>query len=551
MLRDVARTRRAAYSETRVRSSLNREVDMQPSADVLAIFAHPDDETFSSGGTFAALTDAGHAVTLVCATRGEVGEISDPALATPETLAAVREQELRSAMEIVGVDDIRFLDFRDSGMAGTDENHDPRAFVNADDQHVIAQLAAILRELRPAIVITFGPDGIYGHPDHLKIHRVATEAVVRYGSTVAHGPALYYQAIPRERIIEMAKRDRGPFSQMSEEELARFGVPLAEITTVIDVSAQYDRKLAAIGAHKTQFPTDGPFSELPPDEVRSFLATERFQLVDVPWDTVPGDPLLAAVGVPVARCCGWEPGRERRSTYRALSVDEWADRALRRARRGRLDRRAVGRRATAWPTSAAGGSTANAARSGRCAASFTTRPMILERQMPRPRGCPSGCEDGEPSENLAAGLELSSCQARVCRLPCHPERSRGTSHSMERSQRECAYPIPRASSDLHPGEIAMRDHDVYILSNASKTLYIGMTNNLEVRWDAHRRKTGSGFTRAYNVTMLVYVETYTDPLSAIAREKQLKNWTRAKKIALIEKSNPQWLDLSADRIPEI
>jgi len=80
----------------------------------LAILAHPDDEAFGAAGSFATLTDDGARVTLVCATRGEVGEISDPALATPETLGAVREKELFTAMSKVGVSDVRFLDYRDS-----------------------------------------------------------------------------------------------------------------------------------------------------------------------------------------------------------------------------------------------------------------------------------------------------------------------------------------------------------------------------------------------------------------------------------------------------
>jgi putative endonuclease len=92
----------------------------------------------------------------------------------------------------------------------------------------------------------------------------------------------------------------------------------------------------------------------------------------------------------------------------------------------------------------------------------------------------------------------------------------------------------------------MRDYYVYILSNVSRTLYIGVTSNLEVRIDAHKRNMNAGFTRDFNVTMLVYVEQFANPDDAIAREKQLKNWNRAKKIALIERANPEWKDLAAD-----
>jgi putative endonuclease len=92
----------------------------------------------------------------------------------------------------------------------------------------------------------------------------------------------------------------------------------------------------------------------------------------------------------------------------------------------------------------------------------------------------------------------------------------------------------------------MRDFFVYILSGPAQTIYVGMTNNLERRVWQHREKTTDGFTKRYNVTMLVYVETYSDPGTAIAREKQLKKWSRAKKVALIESLNPNWLDLSAE-----
>ena len=104
---------------------------------LLAIFAHPDDEAFGTGGTLACYAATGAEVTLVCATRGEVGEIADPSYATRETLGQVREGELRCAAETVGVREVIFLGYRDSGMAGTAENRDPRAFVNAPAEEVV------------------------------------------------------------------------------------------------------------------------------------------------------------------------------------------------------------------------------------------------------------------------------------------------------------------------------------------------------------------------------------------------------------------------------
>jgi putative endonuclease len=91
-----------------------------------------------------------------------------------------------------------------------------------------------------------------------------------------------------------------------------------------------------------------------------------------------------------------------------------------------------------------------------------------------------------------------------------------------------------------------QDFYVYIMSNVSKTLYIGVTNNLERRVHEHRAKSRPGFTQRYNVTMLVHMEHFNDPTSAIEREKVLKGWKRDRKLALITSQNPGWLDLAAD-----
>lgn len=263
---------------------------------LLAIYAHPDDEAFSVGGTFAAFTDRGGVVTLVSATRGEAGEISDAELATQETLGDVREGELRDAMRQVGVSDIRFLGYRDSGMRGTNDNDDPRAFINADDLVLKEQLLEIIRAIGPDIVVTFGEDGIYGHPDHVKIHLATTAAFADYASDSTAGaeqarPMLYYTAVPRERMQEMAKRTTGPFVNMTPEELAQLGTPEDMITTHIDVSDQYDRKLAALLAHRSQFGPQGPLSELPAEMVREMLSTERFRRVPFGDQDDGRDPL--------------------------------------------------------------------------------------------------------------------------------------------------------------------------------------------------------------------------------------------------------------------
>lgn len=240
---------------------------------LVTVFAHPDDETFSVGGSVAAAVDAGLQVAAVCATRGEVGEIADPSLATPETLGLVREAELRAACAELGVHDVRFLGYRDSGMEGTPENADPRAFANATDDEVVGRIAAILRELRPAVVVTFEPGGVYGHPDHKKISRCATAAY-----DLVPGQRLFYAGPARstfETLITGMKAagvgEEFPFA-LGEA----FGVADEDITTVVDVRAQLARKKRALARHRTQI---NPWLASLTDEwLDRLLAEEAFGL---------------------------------------------------------------------------------------------------------------------------------------------------------------------------------------------------------------------------------------------------------------------------------
>src|SRR5512136_839916 len=175
------------------------------SQTLLALFAHPDDEAFGTGGTIAHYATDGTCVTLVCATRGEVGEIAEGTGATPQTLGEVRENELRCAAETMGVREVIFLGYRDSGMAGTPENQHPQAFVNAPAEEVVRQLVEIIRRVRPEVVVTFEPHGGYGHPDHIAIHNYTVAAFhaaadgARYPDLGAPWQAerLFYTALPR------------------------------------------------------------------------------------------------------------------------------------------------------------------------------------------------------------------------------------------------------------------------------------------------------------------------------------------------------------------
>lgn len=267
---------------------------------ILAIFAHPDDEAFSSGGTIACYAETGVDVILVCATRGEAGEISDPGFATPETLGQVREDELRCAAEAMGIKDLIFLDYRDSGMAGTPENKHPRAFMNAPAETVISTLVEIIRHVQPQIIVTFEPNGGYGHPDHIAIHNhtvSAFHAAADPSYKPSAGPAwntkrLYYTAIPRSFFMDMRSRlvslgeDTSEFDQMlSKQE----GWPDEAVHVTMDVSSTVEDKWEALCCHRTQFGPGNLFRRLPEEDAKQLMSKEYFSLA---WpEPAPGTEL--------------------------------------------------------------------------------------------------------------------------------------------------------------------------------------------------------------------------------------------------------------------
>ena len=246
---------------------------------LLVALAHPDDESLISG------TIARYAsrmpVTMLCATRGEVGEIAPGTGATRETLGAVREQELRDACKLLGVDDVRFLTYRDSGMQGTPENDDPRNFARADAERVAGEILAIIEQVRPKVVVTWDETGGYGHPDHVAMHERTLGAFDKLHDVGQSGApdALYYMAIPISEFVRVMSEMRARGIDVGEppgggEAVA--SMPRAEANCVIEVSDEYELKRQALRAHKTQLDTFGPFTNMPPDLERSFFGREYF-----------------------------------------------------------------------------------------------------------------------------------------------------------------------------------------------------------------------------------------------------------------------------------
>ena len=248
---------------------------------IVGLFAHPDDEGFGSGGTLAMLARHGHSITIVCATNGDVGEISDPDLATPETLGSVRKSELRCAMKVTGIHDIRFLDYRDSGMEGTQDNRHPNALINSEPAMVINQISTILSSINPDVILTHDPTGGYGHPDHKTISSYTREAYLeilrRESSTQC---ALYFVCFPKsdfQRIWETLY-ELGIKPPFASENLNDLGTPDEAVTTVIDVRSYVDTKIASLNCHKTQIDPNGPFEQLPETMLRDIMSKEHYQL---------------------------------------------------------------------------------------------------------------------------------------------------------------------------------------------------------------------------------------------------------------------------------
>ncbi|RMF50861.1 MAG: GlcNAc-PI de-N-acetylase [Anaerolineae bacterium] len=143
---------------------------------ILAVLAHPDDESFGMGGTLAHYANRGAAVHLICATRGEVGEVAPEHLQGYQSIAELREDELRCAARHLKLRGLYFLDYRDSGMPGSPENEHPQALAAQPVEEVARKVARYIRELRPDVVLTFDPIGGYKHPDHIAIHKATVRA---------------------------------------------------------------------------------------------------------------------------------------------------------------------------------------------------------------------------------------------------------------------------------------------------------------------------------------------------------------------------------------
>ncbi len=235
---------------------------------LLFVHAHPDDETINNGATIAHYAGAGAQVNVLTCTLGEEGEVIDERWAQlvadeADQLGGYRIAELSTALHLLGIDDPIFLGgagrWRDSGMAGTPPRHGRVRFVDADETEAVGALVAVLRELRPHVVITYDPVGGYGHPDHIQAHRITTAAVAAAGTDAFPGDPWtvpkFYWTITSRAAWQNAGAALGPADLCDGWVLpgdAEFGYPDEQITTVIDGTAELAAKVGALDAYRTQ-----------------------------------------------------------------------------------------------------------------------------------------------------------------------------------------------------------------------------------------------------------------------------------------------------------
>lgn len=187
---------------------------------LIFVGAHPDDETFGMGGTLTKYAGLGIKVYYVCATRGEAGTIDPEYLKNYDSPGDLRWAELQCAAKILGLTDVLYLGYRDSGMPGTAENEHPDALIKAPPDQVIERIVKIIRRLKPEVVITFDPIGGYRHPDHIAVHQATVKAFEAAGDPLQYPEAgnifqpskLYFGVFPN-RMLKLAIKVMPLFGQ--------------------------------------------------------------------------------------------------------------------------------------------------------------------------------------------------------------------------------------------------------------------------------------------------------------------------------------------------
>jgi LmbE family N-acetylglucosaminyl deacetylase len=260
---------------------------------LLVVSPHPDDESVTTGGLLARYAAQGIRTAVVTCTGGEEGEIVTPGAdvaALRPHLGSVRNAELRAACQVLGVGVLRTLGYRDSGMRETDSTLHRDAFCNADLDEAVGRLVAIVRELRPEVMVTESLWGTYGHPDHVMARRVALRAFAAAGNDAAYPergqpwqPGRLYAIHPTADRWGVSERWEAMAAQMHAEAdgapfLSRWSLDRVgdePVTARIDVSAYVGLQRAAIGCHRSQFPVESWWLRMPLAARQIALGTAR------------------------------------------------------------------------------------------------------------------------------------------------------------------------------------------------------------------------------------------------------------------------------------
>jgi LmbE family N-acetylglucosaminyl deacetylase len=267
-------------------------------ATVVFVHAHPDDEAILTGGTMAKMSDEGHRVVLVTATRGELGELPAGGLEPGETLTQRRVEELARAGAVLGVARQVYLDYLDSGMAGEPTNDRAGSFASADVGEAAARLAAVLEEEGADVLVTYDEHGGYGHPDHVQVHRVSMAAAELAGT-----PVVYLATMNRDFVASLAERleesDWSP-PEGSSDGLETMGEPASRLTTDVDVTGWIDRKRESMRVHASQITEDSFFLAMPDDVFAVVWGHEWYIRVRPPVEPGATGPTEQALLVPAA-----------------------------------------------------------------------------------------------------------------------------------------------------------------------------------------------------------------------------------------------------------
>lgn len=240
---------------------------------MLLVFAHPDDESFGMGATIARYADEGVQVDLICSTDGEAGTVDEEQLRDYSSIAELRVAELMCAAETLGLHKVFRFNYRDSGMRGSPDNDHPNALIRADHHELVGRIVAVIREVRPQVVVTFDPYGVYGHPDHIAMYEATVAAYHAAGDANCypeqladglepHAPQRLY-GTTRDRlsqwslqlgILSMRLRGRDPrrFGRNQDIDLVEIARHKYPAHVQVDIRRYRDAWAMASGCHSSQ-----------------------------------------------------------------------------------------------------------------------------------------------------------------------------------------------------------------------------------------------------------------------------------------------------------